>query len=688
MKDLELIDNRVQIFCTFVVGFETMRTTVKDMASSKEESEQARAVKICEIIESFVGEDKKLEGLLDRLRVKVAGDKVKALLQYVKVQLKTKDDTFVEKLYENSELLKREVKNHINTKQRVAIEGLDDESLITADARVPVTESDLIFLNDIAAMSVKEGEFISDYSKYFNTASYKNRICQLYHSVPYYFEQAFANIDVRLQNIVLEIIEYDANRDKKNMEKQDCLKSLKDLNVLCNIDTSANKMTSKVTDHQAFEMFLSILERNNNDNLINKILRDDIIMKTLFEVSTSSSGSNYGFRRLFTAAHYPYDQIIMKKFMQVKNYNTQSMQVIVTDLCRDAQFRESYDRYKKAEKTKGFKIVMESTMEAMATSEINDELVDSVMHILEEFTKLEEYSDDILQMHEVYNVIEKIYTQIIQHDLFDEFPGLIAKLQEFYNYRVKHDHYEKRSKFAITQQIAIYGITPQDVWYDIHKILRDCKYNDFDKVFLKYGAAKVFDFDIKKNLQDYGKQLTSGDIKALPSNQLALICADVDAKGFDIYVYGIFNRLFRAMVSKSLHTQVKRIEQGTFKKTEYPGLSTSDESNVRKAITDYLTLSTLVAKDPDLFVTLYWRKVADMLDALVNVKASYDSIKSFAKLDIDSNVLQIFDNKNSAMRLNNEYDRLKGNAKKVQMDRHMEEFMNLPTAKEDVPDSN
>lgn len=683
MKDLELLDNQVQIFCTFVVGFETMRTTVKDMASSEDASDNARAVKICEIIEGFVGTDKKLEGLLDRLRVKVAGDKVKALLQYVKVQLKTKDDTFVEQLYENCELLKREVKNHINAVKRESIEGLDDQEFITADARVPITSSDLNFLNDIAAMSVKEGEFISDYSKYFNTAAYKNRVCQLYHSVPYYFEQAFANIDVRLQNIIIEIVEYDANRDKKNFDKQECLNSLKDLNVLCNIDTSANKMTSKVTDHQAFEMFLNILERNNNDNLINKILRDDIIMKTLFEVSTSSSGSNYGFRRLFTAAHYPYDQIIMKKFMQVKNYNTQSIQVIVTDLCRDAQFKESYDRYKKAEKTKNFKILMEATMEAMKTSEINDELIDSVMSILDEFTRLEEYSDDILHMYEVYEVIETVYMQIVTHNLYEEFPGLITKLQEFYNYRVKHDHYEKRSKFLITQQIAIYGVTPQDVWFDVHKILRDYDYKGFEKMYFKYGSAKIFVFDIGQQLSDYGKQLSSGDIKSLPSNELALICADVDAKGFDIYAFGIFNRLFRAMMTKSLSIQVKRIEQGRFKKTEYPGLSSADEGNIRKALTDYMTLATLVEKDADLFVTMYWRKVADMLDALVSVKASFETVKKYVTIDFGEDLLRIFDNKNSAMRLYNEHDRLKGNAKKVQMDRHMEEFLTLATIKED-----
>ncbi len=183
---------------------------------------------------------------------------------------------------------------------------------------MPISKEDLGFLNDIAMVSVKKGEFLSDYSKHFNTHNYKTRINRLYHTVPYYFEQAFSNIDVKLQSIIIDIVEDDFKRDRMNEAKEEAIKYLKDLYVLSTIDTSANKMASKVSDHQAFEMFLNILEKNNNTNIIKKILKDDIIMKTLFEVSTKSSGSNYGFRRLFTAARHPYDQIIMKKFMQVK----------------------------------------------------------------------------------------------------------------------------------------------------------------------------------------------------------------------------------------------------------------------------------------------------------------------------------------------------------------------------------
>ncbi len=196
-------------------------------------------------------------------------------------------------------------------------------------------------------------------------------------------------------------------------------------------------------------------------------------------------------------------------------------------------------------------------------------------------------------------------------------------------------------------------------------------------LFFKYGSAKIFEFDIKNHLKDYGKQMTTTDIKNLPSKQLCIICADVDNKGFDIYSHGIYSRMFRALLNGNLSITVKRIESKNFKKLEYPGVNPSDEANIRKAINDYLVLSTLVRKDTELFLTVYWRKVSDFLDALVNVKTSYETIVKHVDMAFDKEILKIFDNKASAMRLMNEYDKITKNAKRVQIIQHMEEFLKL-----------
>lgn len=684
MNDLQMNDNRLQIFCTFIVGFGTLRETVKEMALSKDPSEQKRAEEICDIIVEMMVGTKSIYELTNKLKVDTESPKVSALVDFVKNQLSKEEDDFLLQLNEQMDYLKREITMNLQTHKRTIIEGLDDIDVITSDSSVPITSDDLHFLNELAAVSIKEGEFLSDYSKYFNTLAYKSKINKLYHMNPYYFEQAFSNIDVRLQSVILEMVNNDLKYDRGNSAKNEAIQSLEDLYVLSTIDTSANKMSSKVSDHQAFEMFLTILEKNNNSNIIKKILKDDIIMKTLLEVSTSTSGNNYGFRRLFTSAKHPYDELIMKKFKQVKHYNEQNMKIIVSDLCRDSNFKNSYDIYNKAEKTKSFKIIISATLEAMATTEINAELIQSVVHVIREFNNLEDYSEYILPITDVYDVMKEVYKHVIASDLFDEFPNLTEAIESFYSYRVHHDHNERRSRFKVTEKIAIYGITPEDIWFDFHKIIHEYNITDYTHVYLKYGSMKSFEFEVKGMMTIYGKQLTTTDMKNMPSNHMSLICADVDVKGFDVYIYGVYNRLFKALLKDNLVIAISRIEGGKFKKVEYAGLVASDDANIRRAVSDFFILSTLVKKDPDLFMTLYWRKVGNLLDSIVNTRASYEKILKHTKIGFGIEVLNIFKHKSSAMRLYNEHSRIINKAKKVQIDLHMQEFLALTDEVTDV----
>ncbi len=108
MSDLELKDNQIQIFCTFIVGFGTLRETVKEMALSKEKGgDQQRAVKICEIITGFLSGGSSIESVIYKIDVPINNPKVAGLVKFVRVQLKSKDDFYVNELKQQLDWLKK-----------------------------------------------------------------------------------------------------------------------------------------------------------------------------------------------------------------------------------------------------------------------------------------------------------------------------------------------------------------------------------------------------------------------------------------------------------------------------------------------------------------------------------------------------------------------------------------------------
>ncbi len=689
MADYKKQNKELQIFYTFVANYETLMATVKEMALMGEPSDYMKAEGICDVIGRLVYDAKSVEVIIDKLEKAGYDQRLAPLMQNLIQLLSMQKDTLIHQLQARYQMLidilllrdtirpseSKVDEGSAMTKEEI-LQVFEENPIIKKDPGLAIDSGDLKVLNDIASANVTKGLLLSEFSKRFKTPMTRDIIKRLYHEAPYYFEQSFSNTDVNIQGILLEIITEDRKRDAKDEVKKAALTALEDLHILSTIDTSANKMTSKVSDHQAFELFINALSKNDNDFIIRKLVNDDIIMDTMFGISTKDKESYYGFRRLFVTAKYPYDELIIEKYKKVKKLSDKMFLAIVKELYRDETFKFAYEKYLKTEKTKAFMKVIENDRFHLMKASITEELCYSYCFILDEFKKLETYNTDLLTMDFIMEMVSDLYYFIIQNNAYGQYPLLTKALAEFYAFRVNNALSSTRLDYQDFGGEKTFGITPEDMWYDIHCMIHIYGFSHVHKVYLRYENEVVYTFDVGDRCHLFNKTLTTGSTKGL-TGIFSFTCYDNDGKGFDLYVFNKLGNMLKTFMNSQIQTKIYSVKTSTFRKTESPGLSISDDKRLRKAIMDYMTLSYLWQKDKVLFLHIYRMRVGGILKALNAMDMTINEMKPYVKLSSNAWILDLFNYQGLVIRMTQEFNRLTSGAKDQLFINHGNNFFEL-----------
>lgn len=691
MNDLKQDNRKLQIFYTFVSNFDTLKKTVGEMVVSNDADDFMRAEGILNIIAEFTYDIVNIQSVIDKLKSLHCDERLQPLYNDLVQKLYSQQDSILMQMTARQQilmdvLLKKDVSDRqvadsgsTHADALGAAEGDDSDGenkyvgrvaqsgfmksrvsdrIIKRRKGISIEGHDLTVINDIASATVSKGELLSDYAKKYKTPRIRDIITRLYHESSYYFEQAFSNTDVNIQFIILEILTEDQQKDQKNDAKKQALSDLQDLHVLSTIDTSANKMTSKVSDHQAFELFLSALSKNDNDYIINKLISDDIIMKTMFSISTRSKEANYGFRRMFTTSKHPYDGIIVDKFKKLMDVSQPMFLAVIKDLSRDDSFKKAYQNYMKTEQTKTFLQVLIDCRNYLFEDELTNEMIQGIDYVLKEFEHVDRYNHDLLTYELMNDVLEGIYWYIIRKDAYDKYPLLHASLAGFYRYRVLDSLNSTKRTIRDFGGEKTFGITHTDMWYDCHKMIKHYGWNHIEKLYIRYGKDEVYEFELGSMLRICEKKPASLTSTSLPAGHFSMLMSNSDKQGFDQYIYNLFSRIIKMFMGDHIHTTLTSVKSSMFRKIEIPGLSVRDDQRIRKAILDYMTLLYLWRKDEDLFLHVYRRRISPLLDTLSAIRISYENMMPFVEVDSNRWILTLFSHKGLINRMLNDFERI------------------------------
>lgn len=693
MDDLKRHTTKIQIFYTFVTNFDTLQKAVREMALSGEAADYMRAEGICDLVGFFVYDAKNVDEVINRIHQHPIDDKLKGLVANLEGHLKDQKDSILLQMTARHQMMldilllrstirPAEVRKAEKKAVQAARDAMTDSERDALDRQIvlrrgmQIDDDVLDVLNEIAASVINKTVLLSDYAKKFKTPHIRDIIIRAYHESSYYFEQAFSNTSVNIQFILLEIIAESLKKDPKNEEKRRYYDDLIDLHTLATIDTTANKMTSKVSDHQAFELFLNALHKSNNDYLIKKLLNDDVIMNTLFDISTRDLENYYGFRRMFTVARYPFDGIIVDRYKKLKRLSTTKFAAIVSDLSRDTVFKESWDNYEKTEKTHSFIKVLDELMSQVTGEALTDEVVQGLGYVLDEFTRIEDYNIDLLTMDVINDSLEEIYYFFIRNSAFDHYQEVQTALNDFYSYRVNNALNASRLNFKNYGGEKTFSITHLDMWYDVHKMMHRYNFTG-ERFYLRYDDDLVFVFDHGDRIQLYEKHLSAKNIKELPKGQHSINCTNAEGKGFDHYIFNLFGRIVRNFMSGAIHTRLLSVKTSTFRKVEIPGLSVKDDQRIHKVIYDYLTLFFLWEKNKHLFIHVYKRRIDGLLTAITSMEMENSEMRQYVQVTSNAWVLELFSYKGMVTRMATEWEMASRANRDLRILQHGDSFFQL-----------
>lgn len=693
MDDIKRHNKKLQIFHTFVTNFDTLLKAVREMALSGEASDYMRAESICDLIGFFVYDAENIQEVIDRMNSQPIDDQLMGLMAELKNQLMQQKDSILLQMTARHQMMldilllrstirPAEVRKAEKKAEQDIRDALTDIERDALDRQIILRKGILIdgevfeVLKEIAASTTDKEMLLSDYAKKFKTPHIRDIITRVYHESPYYFEQAFSNTSVNIQFLLLELIAEAIKKDPKNEEKRRNYEDLIDLHTLATIDTTANKMTSKVSDHQAFELFLNALHKSNNDFLIKKLLNDDVIMNTLFDISTRDLENYYGFRRMFTIARYPFDGIIVQRYKSLKKITDIKFSAIIKDLSKDTAFKESWENYEKTEKTHEFMHVLNELKAQLLGDSLTDENIYGLRYVLEEFSKIEDYNTDLLTMDVINDGLEEMYFFIIRNKAFGTYPELEEALNDFYGYRVNNALNASRLKYKNYGGEKTFSITHLDMWFDLHQMMHNFNFQG-ERFYLRYEEDVVYVFEAYGRIQLYGEHLSAKNIKELPRGQHSISCVNSDGKGFDHYIFNLYGRIFRNFMSGHIHTKLLSIKTSAFRKIEVPGLSVKDDQRIHKVIYDYLTLLFLWKKNKKLFIHVYKRRINSLLKAITSMDMENSVMRQYVKITLNSWVLELFSYKGMVTRMSSDWDIVGRSDKDIRIYRHGDAFFEL-----------
>lgn len=679
MKDLSSNDKQIEIFCAFIIDYNKIKSTVSKMITSDKESEVKRVHKIYDIISFFVEDTTSTSDILNRLNVETNNPRINMLLDYVKKKINSKETDMHKLIHSHYKSLQALVSPKVD--DTIKIEELDDLQIIKADPKVPISSQDLNFLNKIGKLSLNNTAEIREANKDFKSVNFKNKLDELYTSKAYYFEQVFANTDLSIQRKILDIIKERQRMRKPTEEELEATNSLNDINTLTGIDTLSLKTSSNVSDHQAFEAFSKILKRNNNPNLIKKVLKENIIMTALFKTNSKTISPYYGLMKLFVSAQYPYNEIIIKRYMQLLEKDEFQLSEILNSLSTDPEFKVAYEIYQKGQETKLFLNFAEEVIAEITLNDVSDALIDKVVQVIKGFSNRASYSHAIFPQDYMFRMLNDIYYYLVTNDLYNNL-SLTTELNDYLYTRISAEFQAQTNPFYLANNTIVFGITAIDLWYDIHKLIHDYNVTWINKYYLKYNEIDVLYFEPHSIYQTIDSDFDVSDLKYLPKDECLVITSESGSKNFDMYLYDIFTRISKGIFGSRINLTLARTEGSGFRKKVFPGIAKTDEIKIRKVITDYITFEALFNKDQRYFLSVYKRKITSALKNILSVEASFDEIIQFVSCEELSGILNIFKSREQLEKLLKKAMRYENSDEESLILTHSEQYFQLTETKE------
>lgn len=658
MEDLNKIERQIEIFCAFVIDFEQLKETVTAMILSEEDDEIERVLRIQEIITHYITGANSVDDILSQFSNVEVNNRINKLINYIRLVLLKDKQTGYHDILKNyvafKELIATRPRKHILS----GIEEIDDYEMVTADPSVPISKADLSFLNWIAKLSLSNTKEINEANKEFKNISFRTKLNDLYCTKAYYFEQVFSNIDVKIQRKLLDIISNHQKNYSASDEEKEAYKSLTDINILSDIDNLANKTSSNVSDHQAFEAFTKILRRNKNHKLIKNVLKENIIMTAMFNTNTKSIGNYYGLRKLFVSSQYPYNKVVIQRYMQLMEKDDDGMNQILYILNQDKEFNTSYEAYLKSSRTKVFREFAEESIEKIKKDIVSSEMEQNIVILLDGFISRDMYTFDILPQIDVLEWLDEVYYYIVRNKLMDKNDMIQSKLQKFLEIRIQNELDSRQNIFHVKKHSIIYSITPGDLWYRIHQLIQKYRITHLKKIYLKYNEISIYVFDIGHKIEHLDENFDHSKLKFLPKSDVLIICTNVDRLPFDRYMYGLFNRIIRGVFKESIQIQIKSITGSAFRKKVILGIDKTEEPVIRKTLFEFITLYILMNMNENMFINVYKSRIEAIMKELYQSSVTFKDIQEFVNVDYIPQVIQIYNHKAIINRLMTKYSRI------------------------------
>lgn len=629
---------QIEIFSAFVLDFHKMKNVVAQMVISSNEMDIKRVEMMCGYIADIIHNSNNAEDILTKIESVEANERLNKLLNVVKAMILKEKDLFYMHVVENYKLLDQLIElNHLKRN----VDEIFSENVISSDAKVPINEDDLNFLNWIAKLSVENRKEMEEAERTFKRLEIRDRIRSLYFKNAFYFEQVFSNADVDIQRKILMMIRDFHDVSEPSEDQVEALQNLEDISILSDINALAIKSKSNVSDHQAFDAFCKILKKNTNKKLINKILRENLIMTSMFKTNSSTLGENYALRKMFISARYPYNKVIIQRYMQLLEKNEAEMALIFKFLKKDFEFNKTYEKYVKSEETSEFKKLALKIVQQLVEDDMSDGTLESLTFVVESFIMMDKHDTDILTQKDVFIMLEQIYYYCVRNRLFTKELPLIKMLDNFRHARIESELKDKKSLYALEDKTVLYGVTPSDLWYDINRFIVTFDFSFIKKIYLKYDEINFFIFEVGEPFMIFGKNQPRPNFDKLEPGEILIICADVDKANYELYFYGLYNRIARAFIADRIMVQAPNVITSLFKKKVTPGIEKEHEIRLRKIIVGILTMQILSLMPQPEFSYIYSKKIRPLLDELLANQITNQEFKAF--VTIQDLTYQFFD---------------------------------------------
>lgn len=633
----------------------------RKLSDTEKKEIEKRISAIYYLLENLITESKDEIELIEKLASGNSDDQSK--LNSLKIMLREDDELFY--------TLKTSVRD---LAQELILSGVVI-STIKKNVLEPINDADYAFINKLSRSSFTSNNdgFTQEEIK---SSEFKSKILELFHEVPYYFEQAFSNTDIKVQEMLLENIKEKHSKNDKDQVKE--FNNLNDLFMLSDIDNLLVKMKDIKSFHLAFQKLLTLLQENDKPTLINHLLWDNIIMKSFFQIDPKNPF--YGLAKMFTNAKYPNNGLILKRY-EILMGKDKAMSEIITVLKRDEAFKEAYSKYEKVKVTLDKKRQIENffaTLKGRETDEIKKDIIDIYDLMMSGNIDL-----DVLQFSDLLAYSNKLNQIIIKKNLHTD-KDINHRVSEYFIYKTKVYLREENpsldktavgnkslglSQLKMTSKSVVYGIDPVDVWYDTNRIFSDNDVTLYKKIYLKYAEKYAYEFAPKQELRVSNRELPLSEIRALPFDVDCVICAEDDEKRFnlfDLYINRLYQRIFKiAFKGKIIFNDKKNINKSK-------AFTISDENTFKKLVNDYAALVFIIEKDNIFFKNFYKSRGKELLKELISFDKSYTDICENVTLSTVYDYKELFNNRELLKRLYLEIEK-----KPDKIEENMREFIVL-----------